>query len=439
MSWQEDYDRKRTTAAEAVSGVRSGERIYMHPGCATPEVLVQALLERAGSLEDVEIIHLKTLGNADYSHRRYDGIFRTVGLFIGENVRDAVAEGRADYMPIFLHEVESLFESGACPLDHVFLQLSPPDKYGYMSLGVGVDCTLTAAKNCRRVIAEVNPRMPRTHGQTFLHVSEVHGIVEVDHELPELHPAPANEVQVRIARNVASLIPNGATLQLGIGAIPDAVLASLTGHRDLGLHTEMFSDGVIPLIESGVMNGAAKSIHAGKLIAGFVLGTRKLFNFVDDNPLLEFHPNKYVCDPFVISRNRKMVAINSALQVDITGQVCADSIGAKLYSGVGGQVDFIRGAAHSEGGKPIIALPSTAKKGTVSRIAPILDPGAGVVTSRADVHYVVTEHGVAFLHGKTLRERTEALIGIADPKFREMLYDFAYEMHYLRPRLVPAG
>lgn len=436
MQWLNEYLEKRTTAAEAVQEIRSGQTVYIHPGCATPEDLVAALLARSRDLEDVEIVHLKTLGGAAYTNPEYERSFRTIALFVGENVRQAVCEGRAEYMPIFLHEIEGLFESGERPLDYVLMQVSPPDKYGYMSLGVGVDCTLTAARSAARVIAEVNPNMPRTLGQSFLHISEVHRIVEVNHKLPELHPEPATDLQRRIARNVASLIPDGATLQLGIGAVPDAVLSCLTNHRDLGMHTEMFSDGVIPLIEKGVMNGSQKTLHRAKLVAGFVLGTRRLFDFIDDNPLFEFHPIKYVNDPFVISQNRRMVAINSALQVDLTGQVCSDSMGTKIYSGFGGQVDFIRGAAHSQGGKPIIALPATAKGGTVSRISPVLESGAGVVTSRADVHYVVTEHGVAYLHGKTLRQRVEALISIAEPRFRDSLNEFAYQAHYLRPKLV---
>ncbi len=308
-----------------------------------------------------------------------------------------------------------------------------------MSLGTGVDCTLTAARQGRRVIAEVNRLVPRTHGDAFLHVSEVSAIVENDHPLREVPSAAPTEIHRRIAAHVASLIPDGATLQTGIGGIPDAVLACLEHHKDLGIHTEMFCDGVIPLIEAGVINGRQKTLHRGKLVAGFVIATRRTFDYIDDNPLFEFHPIRYTNDPFVIAQNDKMVAINSALQVDLTGQVCADSIGTRPYSGFGGQVDFIRGAARSKGGKPIIAMPATAKDGTVSRIAPVLDPGAGVVTSRADVHYVVTEYGIANLHGKTLRQRAEALIGIAEPKFRDTLYDFACRAHYLEPgRAVPA-
>jgi acyl-CoA hydrolase len=439
MRWLDEYKLKIRTAEEAVSAIRSGETVYIHPGCATPEALVRAMCARGRQLEDVEVIHMKTLGCGDYSLPEFEGHFRTTALFIGENVRQAVHEARADYMPVFLHEIEGLIESGRKPLDTVLIQTSPPDRNGFLSLGVGIDCTLTAVRHARRVLAEVNPRMPRTHGETFIHVSQVQSFVEVDHPLPELHQKQATPLEQRIAENVASLIPDRATLQLGIGAVPEAVLACLKDHRDLGLHSEMFSDGVIPLIEAGVMNGAAKTLHPGRLVAGFVLGTRRLFEFIDDNPLFEFHPTRYVNDPFVISRNDRMVAINSALQVDLTGQVCSDSIGTRPYSGFGGQVDFIRGAARSRGGIPIIALPSTARNGAVSRIAPVLDPGAGVVTSRADVHWVVTEHGAADLYGKTIRERAEALIRIADPKFRDDLVEFAYQAKYMKPALVPVG
>lgn len=439
MSWLDEYRLKLCTAEEAVACIRSGETVYIHPGCATPEALVRAMCGRAKQLEDVEVIHLKTLGCADYCRPEFAGSFRTTALFIGENVREAVQQGRADYMPVFLHEIEGLFESGRKPLDTALIQTSPPDRNGFLSLGVGVDCTLTAARRARRVIAAVNTQMPRTHGEGFIHVSRVDAIVEVNHPLAELCQKAPTAIERRIAENVASLIPDRATLQLGIGAVPDAVLACLADHHDLGLHTEMFSDGVIPLVESGVLNGAAKSLHPGKLIAGFVLGTRRLFEFIDDNPRFEFHPIEYVNDPGVISRNDRMVAVNSALQVDLTGQVCSDSIGTHPYSGFGGQVDFMRGAARSKGGRPIIALPSTAKDGTISRIAGVLSPGAGVVTSRADVHWVVTEHGAADLHGRTVRERAEALIRLADPKFRDDLVEFAYQAKYMQPALAPAG
>ena len=435
---QDDYTRRVTSAEQAVEAVRSGDRVWIHEGCATPEILVSALLKRGPELRNVEINHMLTLGAADYTRTEYEGHFRHNGLFLGANVREAVAAGRADYTPIFLSEIEELFSSGALPLDIALIQVSPPDELGYVSLGVGIDCTLTAARCARYVIAEVNQQMPRTLGDTFLHISKISAIVETSHALPELACPPFSPLQRRIAENVASLVPNGATLQIGIGGIPDAVLSCLRDRKDLGIHSEMCSDGVIPLIEAGVISGERKTLHRGKVVAGFVLGTKKLFQFVHENPIFEFHPTSYTNDPFVIAQNQKMVAINSAIQVDLTGQVCADSIGTKPYSGFGGQVDFIRGAARSKGGKPIIALPSTCKDGRVSRIAPVLDPGAGVVTSRADVHYVVTEHGIAYLHGKTLRQRAEALIAIADPKFRDGLYEFAARARYLeaRPALV---
>jgi 4-hydroxybutyrate CoA-transferase len=434
MSWVEQYRRKITTAERAVEIVRSGDRIYVQPGCGTPEVLLEALLERASELRDVSLIHMLTLGRADYVRPEYEGRFRCNALFIGENVREAVASGRADYTPVFLQEIEGLFASRALPLDAVFLQVSPPDEHGYLSLGVGPDCSLTAARCARHVIAEVNEHMPRALGDCFLHCSKVEALVETSHPLPELEPEPFTDLHRRIARNVAGLIPDGATLQMGIGGIPSAVLVCLRDRRNLGIHTEMCTDEVIPLIEAGVINGEAKTLHPGKVVAGFVLGTRRLFEYIHNNPIFEFRPIAYTNDPFVIAQNDRMVAINSALQVDLTGQVCADSLGTKPYSGFGGQADFIRGAARSRGGKPIIALPAAAKNGTLSRIVPVLDPGAGVVTSRADVHYVVTEHGAAYLHGKTLRERAEALIAIAEPRFRCQLYDFACRAHYFEPR-----
>jgi acyl-CoA hydrolase len=431
MSWQDRYRRITHSADEAVTFVESGHRVYIQPGCATPETLVRALERRAPQLEDVELVHMATFGGADYVRPEFAKSFRANSLFIGGNVREAVAMGHADYTPVFLSEIENLFANGTLPLDGVLLQATPPDDHGYLSLGVGVDCTLNAARRARYVIAEVNDLMPRTHGDTFLHVSEVTAVVETSHPLLEMHPEPFTPLHERIAKHVASLIPDGAVLQLGIGGIPNAVLHCLGSHRDLGLHTEMFSDGVISLIESGVMNGRRKNLHTGKLVAGFVLGTHKLFQFVHDNPLFEFHPICYTNDPFVIARNDRMVAINSAIEVDLTGQVCADSIGTQPYSGFGGQVDFVRGAARSRGGVPIIALPATAKGGAISRIKTVLTPGAGVVTSRADVHYVVTEYGIADLHGKTIRQRAEALIAIADPQFRPELEEFARKAHFL--------
>ena len=431
MNWREDYAKKCMDAAQALQAVRSGDRVWIQSGCGTPAVLVDALVARGMELRDVEVVHMKTLGDAAYTRPEYAGHFRHRGLFLGENVREAVAAGRADYTPIFLSEIEGLFESGALPLDVVLLQVSPPDDHGFVSLGTTVDCTLTAARAARIVIAEVNEQMPRTHGETNIPVSRLTAVVETSRPLLELHAEPFTALQRRIAENVAELIPDGATLQTGIGGIPDAVLKCLVDKRDLGIHTEMCSDGVIDLMEAGVLTGERKTLHRGKAVVSFVLGSRRLFDFVHENPSFEFRPIRYTNDPFVVAQNERMVAINSAIQVDLTGQVCADSMGTRPFSGFGGQVDFIRGAARSKGGVPIIALPSTAKRGIVSRIVPMLEPGAGVVTSRADVHYVVTEYGTAYLHGKTLRERAEALIAIADPQFRAELEDFAVRAHYM--------
>ena len=431
MTWTEDYQRKRMSAAQALEAVRSGDRIWIQSSCGTPSVLVDALVARAPQLRNVEIIHMKTLGAADYTRPEYEGHFRHRGLFLGDNVREAVSSGRADYTPIFLSEIEGLFETGALPLDVVLMQVSPPDAHGFVTLGNTVDSTQTALRCAPIVIAEVNRQMPRTHGDTEVHISRISSLVETDRPLLELHAEPPSELHMRVARNVAALIPDGATLQTGIGGISEAVLHCLGDKRDLGIHTEMCPDGVIDLMEAGIINGERKTLHRGKAVLSFVLGTRRLFDYIHENPAFEFRLLSYTNDPFVVAQNDRMVAINGALQVDLTGQVCADSIGTRPYSGFGGQIDFIRGAARSKGGVPIIALPSTARGDTVSRIVPVLEPGAGVVTSRADVHYIVTEHGIAYLHGKTLRERAEALIAIADPRFRAELEDFAVRAHYL--------
>ena len=438
LTWEEEYRARRMTAEQALAAVRSGARVWIQSGCGTPAVLVDALVARAPEVRDVEIVHMKTLGDADYTRPEYAGHFRHRGLFLGANVREAVAAGRADYTPIFLSEIEGLFTDGSLPLDVVLMQVSPPDAHGFVSLGTTVDCTLTAARCARVVIAEVNDRMPRTHGETTIHVSHISAMVETSHPLLEVEPEPFTPLQRRVAEHVASLIPDGATLQTGIGGIPDAVLACLADKRDLGIHTEMCSDGVIELMEAGVLNGERKSLHRGKAVLSFVLGSQRLFDFIDGNPSFEFRSISYTNDPFVVAQNERMVAINSALQVDLTGQVCADSLGTRPFSGFGGQVDFIRGAARSKGGVPIIALPATAMGGKVSRIVPVLEPGAGVVTSRADVHYVVTEHGIAYLHGKTLRERAEALIAIAEPRFQQELEDFALRSHYLERKAAVA-
>jgi 4-hydroxybutyrate CoA-transferase len=436
MACQDDFEAKKKTPSEALRVVRSGDRVWVQQGNSTPQALVEALVARAPDLRNVEVASMLTLGDAAYVRPEYEGVFRHNALFLGSNVREAVQSGRADYTPVFLSEIEDLLDGGELPLDVALIQVAPPDRHGYMSFGVAVDCTLTAARSAKYVIAEVNEQMPRTYGDCFLHVSEVDVVVETSRPLLEIEREPYTDVHHKIAERVAALVPDGATLQLGIGGIPDAVLTCLEDHRDLGIHSELVSDGVIPLIEKGVINGARKTIHTGKAVVGFVLGTRKLFDFLRDNPFFEFHPIRYVNDPFVVARNDRMVAINSAIQVDLTGQVCSDSIGTRPYSGFGGQVDFLRGAARSKGGLPIIALPATAKGGTISRIVPSPDIGTGVVTSRADVHYVVTEFGAAYLHGKTLRQRAEALIAIAHPRFRDELYDYASKANYLARALV---
>ncbi len=415
-----------------MKAVQSGMRVAIHPGCAEPEALAAALMARGPEVRDVEIVHLLTLGRADYVAPEMEGHFRHNAFFIGGNVRDAVNSGRADYMPIFLSEIEALFESGAMPIDVCLIQVTPPDDHGFCSFGVGVDITLTAAKKAKHVIAQVNAMMPRTYGDSFIHVSQIDTIVEATQPLCELKKHPAGEVEQAIGHHIAGLIDDGSCLQLGIGGIPDAVLDNLRDRKDLGIHTEMVSDNVVPLIEAGVITGLRKNFKPRKIILSFVLGTKTLFEYIHDNPLFEFHPNAYTNDPFQVSRNDNMVAINSALQVSVTGQVCSDSVGQMFYSGFGGQVDFIRGAARSKGGKPIIALASTAKNGTISRIVPMLAPGAGVVTTRADVHYVVTEYGVAYLHGKNVRQRAEALIQIAHPKFRDALYEHCEQAHWLQ-------
>jgi 4-hydroxybutyrate CoA-transferase len=420
--WAESYRRRVTTADEAVKVIRSGDRVWVHPGCSNPEELVRAMVARARQLQGVEVTHLMTFGCADYVDPCQARSFRHRALFVGANVRRSLAEGRADFIPVHLSEIPRLLESGAMKVDVALVHVSPPDEHGYCSFGVGVESTKAAVEKARTVIALVNRRMPRSLGDSFIHASRLTHVIEADRPVLEL-PAEGRvgEAARAIGEHVSELVEDGATLQIGIGEIPDAVLLSLDRKRDLGVHTEMFSDGVVALFEKGVITNAAKTIHRGKIVASFVLGSRKAFDFLDNNPFVELHPSDYVNDPFVIARNDKMVAINSALSVDLTGQVCADSLGPDIYSGVGGQLDFIRGASRSKGGKPIIALPATAKGGTVSRIVDTLAEGSGVVTTRADVHYVVTEHGVAFLFGKTLRERARALIAIADPLFRDEL------------------
>jgi acyl-CoA hydrolase len=432
MGWVDTYKQKLVTAEEAVSGIKSGERIYISGNAATPYALMKALASRKAELRDVELVHVLLMGEDPLSKPEMEGHFRHNSLFVGPADRKAINEGRADYIPIFLHQIPDLFYSGQMPLDAAIVHLSPPDEHGFMSFGVEVLGSKAAVETAKIVIAQVNEKMPRVLGDSFIHVSRVHKIVEISEDLPELERKPATEVERKIGHFIAELIEDGSTLQLGIGGIPDAVLAALKDRRDLGIHTEMISDGVMEAIDAGSITGAKKSFHPFKVILTFILGSRRLYEFVDNNPVIEAHPTDYTNHPFNVSRNDNMVAINSAMEVDITGQVCSDSIGTYIYSGFGGQVDFIRGAAHSKGGKPIIALPSEAKCGEISRIVPYLQKGSGVVTTRADVRYVVTEYGVAYLHGKNLEERTKALVNIAHPKFRPDLIKEAKSRNLLR-------
>ena len=432
MSWEIEYKKKLSTADDAVQCVNSGMRVYIQPGCAEPERLVEALMRRGPHVFDVEIVHMMTMGCAPYVAPEMAGHFRHNAVFIGPNVRDAINDGRADYTPIYLSEIEELFESGAMPIDVALLELSPPDSHGFCSFGVGVDTSLTAAKCARYVVAQINDQMPRTYGDSFIHVSDIDVVVESSRPLCTARKHDTSDMHSAIAKNVATLIDDGCVIQTGIGGIPDAVLPMLMDRKDLGVHSELVADGVIPLIEAGVINGARKNFKPRKIIVGFALGSKRMFEFVDNNPIFEFHPTSYTNNPTFIARNDNMIAINSALEVDLTGQVCSDSIGTYFYSGIGGQVDFLRGASFSKGGKPIIALPSTAKNGTLSRIKPMLSPGAGVVTSRGLVRYVVTEYGVAYLHGKSIRERAKALIEVAHPQFRDELYQYCEKTKWLQ-------
>jgi acetyl-CoA hydrolase len=431
------YRQKFVSAEEAVSVIQSNDRVWIHPGCAVPEAVVDAMTARYMELENVQVCHLLGVGEATHVRPEMEGHFRHNAFFIGKNVRQAVWEGRADFTPIFLSEIPALLHSGMAPIDVALIQVSPPDEHGFCSFGVGVDCTKAATEVAKVVVAQVNPNMPRTLGDSFIHISRIDYCVEVDTPLKELPQLEGDETTEelenyrKIGQHVASLVEDGATLQLGIGRIPDAVVQFLKDRRHLGVHSEMVSDGIIPLVEAGVITNENKTLLPGKIVASFVLGTNKLFNFIDNNPLMEFRPTNFTNDPFTIARNRKMIAINSAIEIDLTGQVCADSMGYKPYSGFGGQVDFIRGAAKADGGKPVIALPSTAKDGAISRITTRLREGAGVTTSRGDVHYVATEYGIVNLHGRTVRERARLLISLAHPRFRDELETFARKQHYI--------
>ncbi|HNN14559.1 MAG TPA: acetyl-CoA hydrolase/transferase C-terminal domain-containing protein [Anaerolineales bacterium] len=431
-----NYQSRVTSAEEAVKVIKSGDRIFLTGNVSVPQTLLAALVKHAPNVQDVEICQALTVGSADYVSPEMEGHLRVNSMFISANIRKAVQEGRADFTPVLLSEFPLLFKRGVLPVDVAVIHVSTPDEHGFCSLGVEVGLTKSAAESAKVVIAEVNEQMPRTLGDSFIHVSRLTHIVPVNYPIPEHNMTAEGDSEIiqKIAGFVASLIPDGATMQLGIGSIPDAVLKFLSDKKDLGIHTELFSDGVIELVNAGVLTNARKSLHPGKIVAGFILGTGKLYNWVNDNPMVEMHPTEYVNDPFVIAQNDRMVAVNSAIEVDLTGQVCADSIGPKLFSGVGGQLDFIYGASRSKGGVPIIALPSTAimKDGTpVSKITTMLKQGAGVVTTRNHIRFVVTEFGIADLYGKTIRQRAQALIKVAHPQFREDLERQARELHYL--------
>ncbi len=428
MSWRD----RIISAEEAAAKVQSGNRIFFTGNCSTPLSFQKALLDRHKELREVEVIQVLDFGSDEpYVTPDMAEHIRVNNYFIGPTARASVAQGLADFTPIFLSEIPHLFRTGRTPVDVAIIQVSPPDQHGYCSYGIEVGVTKSAAESAGMVIAEVNPNMPRTLGDSFIHVDQINFFIEVDYELPEVILPDVNDTQCQIATHIAEHIPDSATLQTGIGGIPDAVLRQLTGHKNLGIHTELFSDGVMDLIEKGIITNARKTIHPGKVVAGFVVGSRKLFKYIDDNPIFEMHPTEYVNDPFIIAQNDRMISINSALEVDITGQVCAASIGPKFYSGVGGQVDFVRGAARSKGGLTVIALPSTAKRGTITRIVPQLKPGAAVTTSHNDVRMIATEFGAADLWGLSIRERVHALVNIAHPDFREDLLRYAREQNYI--------
>ena len=431
MNWLDDYKSKLRSSDEAVKIIQSGDSVYYGGNAAIPWELVRALARRKDELRDVRLSHVLLMGQDPLSTPEMAGHFRHNSLFVGPADREAVNDGRADYTPIFLYLIPRLFLERIVPLDVAMVQVSPPDNHGFMSLGVEVLASKAACQMAKKVIVQVNDKMPRILGDSFIHVGRVHAIVEHSEALPTLKGKPATDVEKAIAGYIVKMIEPGCTMQMGIGGIPDAVYEAMEGPLDLGIHTEMISDGAWRAIERGVVTGNRKTLHRGKVVITFALGSDSLYEYLNNNPFIEAHPSDYVNDPFIVGQNEKLVAINSAVEIDLTGQVCSDSVGARIYSGFGGQVDFIRGAARSEGGKPVIALPSLAQGGKTSRITPFLKTGAGVVTSRADVHWVVTEYGVVNLFGKNLRQRAEALIGISHPNFREELERAAKERKLL--------
>jgi acyl-CoA hydrolase/RimJ/RimL family protein N-acetyltransferase len=431
FDWKEKYKSKITSAVFAMKLVKSGYNIFIGTGCAEPQYLVNSLVEYSSAIRDAHIIQLLTMGAAPYTDEKFRDRFKLNTFFISENVRDAVANGFGDYTPIFLWDIPHQFETGRIPVDVALISVSPPDASGMCSLGVSVDIVKSAAANAKYVIAQVNSKMPRTFGDSFLHVSDIEAMVVFDEDIIEVEPPGPDDILRRIGQNVARLVDDGSTIECGIGRIPQTLVEFLKDKKDLGVHTEMFGDWIIDLIDCDAITCAKKTLNRGKVVASFCMGTRRLYDYIDNNPFFEFFPTEYVNDPYIISQHEKMVAINVGLEVDLTGQVCADSLGYKFYSGIGGQVDFIRGAAKSRGGKAIIAMPSTARDGKISRIVSHLAEGAGVVTTRGDVHYVVTEYGTAYLHGKSIRERALALIGIAHPKYRPGLIQAAKAQKYI--------
>lgn len=421
---------KYRTAAEAVQLIQSNQRVFLHGSAATPVHLIKALLARHAELNNVELVSITTLGDVDFNKRKYLNSFFFNSLFVSANIRNVVNSELGDYVPVFLSQIPQLFKRNILPIDVALIQVSPPDRHGFCTLGTSVDIARAAVDTARIIIAQVNPQMPRTHGDGFIHVDKIDVLVEHDSALPEVdYSSKVNAAIAQIGKNVASLIEDGATLQMGIGNIPDQVLKNLTGHKNLGIHTEMLSDGVIPLIEQGIINNSCKKVNVGRSVTGFMAGTRKLYDFVNDNPAIRVMAIEYVNDTSIIRQNPKATAINSAIEIDLTGQICADSIGTYQYSGIGGQMDFMRGASLSDDGKPIIALPSTTSKG-FSRIVPFLKEGAGVVTTRGHVHWVVTEYGITDLFGKNLKQRAKALIELAHPDHREDLCKAVWERFY---------
>ena len=417
---------KIVSPQEAVKEVKSHQRVFVQGAAMTPNLLIDTLCERYNDLQDIEILHMHTEGEALYTKEPYNKTFKTNSCFVGSNVRGAVNSNFGSYIPIFLSEIHLLFKRNILPLDVAFIQVSPPDVHGYCSLGVSVDITLSAIQTAKKVIAQINPQVPRTHGDGIIHMSQIDIAIEIDQPIHTSHILAPSETELKIGKYVAELVEDGATLQMGIGGIPNVVLNNLTNHKRLGIHTEMFSDGILPLIENGVITGEEKTVKTGKLVTCFAVGSQKLYDFIDDNPIVHFKEAAYTNDTAIIRQNPKVTAINSAIEIDLTGQVCADTIGKYQFSGVGGQMDFIRGASLSEGGKAIIALPSITNKG-FSKIVPFLKEGAGVTTTRAHVHYIVTEYGVVNLFGKNLKQRAKALISIAHPDYREELEKTSFE------------